>query len=52
MVKGRSMLRVAQRVASAVSVRPASRRAPIARLRSVAMILGPDSVRARESSSR
>lgn len=33
MVKGRSVLRVAQRVASAMSLRPARRRAPIARLR-------------------
>jgi hypothetical protein len=45
MVKGRSMERPAQRVASVMSVRPARRRAPIARLRKVAMILGPDRVR-------
>jgi len=44
MVKGRFMWRAAHRVASVISVRPASRRAPMARLRSVAMILGPDRV--------
>ena len=41
MVKGLSMERPAHRVASVMSGRPASRRAPIARLRRAAMILGP-----------
>jgi hypothetical protein len=40
-VKGRSMERPAHRVASVMSGRPARRRAPIARLRRAAMILGP-----------
>ena len=44
MVKGRSMKRPAHRVASVTSVRPAMRRAPTARLRRPAMILGPDRV--------
>ena len=44
MVNGRSMERPAQRVASVTSVRPAMRRAPMARLRRPAMILGPDRV--------
>lgn len=44
MVKGRSMRRAAHRVASVISVRPASRRALMARLRSAAMILGPDQI--------
>ncbi len=52
MVKGRSVLRVAQRVASAMSLRPARRIAPTARLRRVAMTLGPDLVWTLESSSR
>src|SRR6266702_2300277 len=52
MVNGLCMLRVAQRVASAISVRPVRRRAPMARLRSAAMILGPDLVCTFESSSR
>ena len=43
-VKGRSMERPAHRVASVTSVRPARRRAPMARLRRPAMILGPDRV--------
>jgi hypothetical protein len=41
MVNGLSMERPAHRVASVMSGRPASRRAPIARLRKAAMILGP-----------
>ena len=41
MVKGLSMERPAHRVASVMSGRPARRRAPIARLRRAAMILGP-----------
>jgi hypothetical protein len=41
MVNGRSMERAAQRVASVMSVRPAIRSAPIARLRRAAMTLGP-----------
>ena len=44
MVKGLSMERAAHRVASVMSVRPAMRSAPIARLRRVAMALGPDRV--------
>jgi tetratricopeptide (TPR) repeat protein len=43
-VKGRSMERPAHRVASVTSVRPAMRKAPMARLRRPAMILGPDRV--------
>jgi hypothetical protein len=42
MVKGRSMRRAAHRMASVMSMRRASRRALMARLRSAAMILGPD----------
>lgn len=38
-VKGLFMFRVAQRVASAMSVRPARRRAPMARLRSAAAVV-------------
>ena len=44
MVNGRSMDRLAQRVASVMSVRPAWRRALMARFRMAAMILGPDRV--------
>ena len=44
MVNGRSMERPAHRVASVMSMRPARRSAPIARLRRAAMILGPDRV--------
>src|SRR5450759_960220 len=44
MAKGRSMDRLAHRVASVMSVRPARRRALMARLRRAAMILGPDRV--------
>ena len=51
-VKGRFMARVAQRVASEMSCRPVSRRAPMARLRRAAMTRGPDRVRAAELSSR
>ena len=51
-VKGRSMYRLAQRVAWVVSWRPARRRAPIARFLSAAMTLGPDLVRTAELSSR
>ena len=43
-VNGRSMDRLAHRAASVTSVRPKRRRAQIARLRSEAMILGPDRV--------
>jgi hypothetical protein len=43
-VKGRSMERPAHWVASVTSVRPAMRKAPMARLRRPAMILGPDRV--------
>ena len=52
MVKGRSMLRLAQRVASVVSCRPARCRAPTARFLRVAMALGPERVRTVEWSSR
>jgi hypothetical protein len=52
MVNGRSMQRVAHLVASAMSVLPASRSAPMARLRREAITRGPDLVRTRESSSR
>ena len=45
MVKGRSMLRLAQRVASVVSCRPARCRAPTARFLRVAMARGPERVR-------
>jgi hypothetical protein len=51
-VNGRSIFRVAQRVASAMSVRPDVRCAPMARFLRVAIILGPDLVRTVESSSR
>ena len=44
MVNGRSMDRLAHRVASVTSVRPNRRSAQMARLRSAAMILGPDRV--------
>jgi hypothetical protein len=44
MVNGRLTDRLAHRVASVMSARPYSRRALMARLRSVAMILGPDRV--------
>ena len=50
--KGRCMLRVAQRVASVMSRRPARCRAPMARLRRPAMTRGPERVWAREWSSR
>jgi hypothetical protein len=50
MVKGRFIRRLAHRVASVVSVRPASRRALMARLRRDAMILGPDRVLTRDLS--
>ena len=49
---GRCMARVAQRVASVMSRRPARCRAPMARLRMLAMTRGPEWVRAREWSSR
>ncbi len=52
MVNGLVMLRLAQRVASVMSVRPARRRALIARLRSEARTRGPERVRTRELSSR
>ncbi len=45
MVKGRSMERLAQRVASVVSCRPARWRAPMARFLSAAMARGPERVR-------
>ena len=45
------MNRPAQRVASAMSARPASRWAPMERLRKAAMTLGPERVWAVESSS-
>jgi len=51
-VKGRSIYRLAQRVASVVSWRPARRSAPIARFLSAAITLGPDRVRTMELSSR
>ena len=44
MAKGRSMDLLAHRVASVTSVRPNRRRAQMARLRSAAIILGPDRV--------
>jgi hypothetical protein len=52
MVNGRSMDRLAHRVASVMSVHPARRKAPMARLRMAAMILGPDRVLTWELSSR
>jgi len=52
MVKGRSMLRLAQRVASVVSCRPARCRAPTARFLRVAMARGPERVPTVEWSSR
>ena len=45
MVKGRSMERLAQRVASVVSWRPARWRAPMARFLSAAMACAPERVR-------
>ena len=51
MVNGRSIDRLAHRVASVMSVRPARRRALMARLRMAAMILGPDRVLAWDLSS-
>ena len=51
-VDGRFMDRLAHRVASVTSVRPARRKAPMARLRMAAMILGPDQVLTWELSSR
>jgi hypothetical protein len=51
MVNGRSILRLAQRVASVVSWRPARWRAPMARFLRAAMILGPDRVRTVDLSS-
>ncbi len=45
MAKGRCMRRLAQRVASVVSCRPARWRAPMARFRRVAMARGPERVR-------
>lgn len=51
-LNGRSMTRVAQRVASVMSRRPSRWYAPMARLRSAAMTRGPERVRAVESSSR
>ena len=51
MVNGRSIDRLAQRVASVTSVRPARRRAQMATLRRAAMILGPDRVRTWDLSS-
>src|ERR1039457_2667725 len=44
MVNGRSIERPAHRVASVMSMRPAMRSAPIARLRRAAMTLSPDRV--------
>lgn len=41
-LKGRSMKRAADRVASVMSRRPARRRAPIARFLRAAMFCGPD----------
>ncbi len=52
MVNGLVISRLARRVASVMSMRPASRRALIARLRGEARMRGPDRVRIRESSSR
>jgi hypothetical protein len=52
MVNGLVMLRLAQRVASVMSIRPARRSALIARFRSEARTRGPDRVRTREWSSR
>ena len=52
MVNGRSMDRLAHRVASVVSVRPARRRALMARLRRDAMTLGPERVLTCDWSSR
>ena len=51
MVNDRSMERLAHRVASVMSVRPARRRALMAGLRMAAMILGPDRVLTRDLSS-
>jgi len=51
MVNGLLMLRQAQRVASVMSVRPARRSAPMARLRGQAMTRGPLRVRMRQWSS-
>ncbi len=45
MMKGRSMYRQAQRMASVVSCRPARWRAPMARFLSAAMARGPERVR-------
>jgi hypothetical protein len=44
MANGRSIDRLAHRVASVTSVRPDRRRAQMAKFRSAAMILGPDRV--------
>ncbi len=52
MVNGLVMSRLAQRVASVMLVRPARRRALMARLRSEARTRGPERVRTRELSSR
>jgi hypothetical protein len=52
MVKGRFMLRLAQRVASVVSWRPARCRAPTTRFLRVAMARGPERVWTVELSSR
>ncbi|WP_430791273.1 Eco29kI family restriction endonuclease, partial [Actinoplanes sp. G11-F43] len=51
MVNGLVISRLAQRVASVMSVRPARRRALMARLRSEARTRGPERVRTREWSS-
>ncbi len=52
MVNGLFMLRAAHRVASVMSVRPARRRALMARLRSEARTWGSERVQTREWSSR
>jgi hypothetical protein len=52
MVKGRFILRLAQRVASVASCRPARCKAPTARILRVAMARGPERVRTVELSSR
>jgi hypothetical protein len=52
MVKGRCMFRLAQRVASVVSCRPARCRAPMARFLSATMARGPERVRTWDWSSR